>query len=860
LQVPRPLLHCVSGARGYDASRLMAEAPRVPEVPAWLRGEGEMLTRVREHDWSGTPLGPIRHWPLSLQTVVGMLLHSRHPMFLWWGPELIQIYNDGYVPSFGVGKHPLALGQPGRECWQEIWPIIGPQIEDVRLRAMATWHEDALVPIFRNGRLEDVFWTYGYSPVFDESGAVAGVLVVCTETTERVRASQREKAALAQVELERSTLYRFFEQVPAGICIIGGDELVFEFANARYGKLVGRSDLAGKALLEALPELTGQGFDELLRRVMATNEMFLGREVRVMLARDANEPQALNDVYCTFIYSPLRNVMGVTDGVVVLVLDVTDQVVARRQAEDLALQLQQSGAEFRTLAESMPQLAWSARADGFIDWYNRRWYEYTGTTLAEMQGWGWRSVHDAGLVDEVAARWSTAIAEGRDFEMEFPLRRGDGVFRWHLTRAVPLRDESGKVVRWFGTNTDIDDARRLQAERTNLLATAQGERERAEAANRAKDEFLATASHELRTPLNAILGWARLLRTGQRDASFYERGVQTIERNAEAQIRLIEDILDGSRIITGKLQLDLRSVEVTALMRAALDALRPAAQAKEIVLSVELDTEGLRVSGDSERLQQVVWNLVNNAIKFTPQGGAVDVRAARLDDELELTVADNGQGIEPEFLPHVFERFRQAESSTTRRHGGLGLGLALVKHLIDAHQGTVEVESAGRGLGATFKVLLPLEASSARGTTIPASMPAHELDLTDVDLRGVRVLVVDDEQDARELLATILRGSGASVALAANVGEALRFLEGDPPSILLSDVGMPETDGYELMRRLRGELALTNDRLPAVALTAYAREEDRRLALAAGFQAHIAKPVEPAELLRLVAKLVPARR
>ncbi len=824
---------------------------------SWLKGGGEMGERIRAFDWSQTALGPLATWPSALKTIASTLLHSRHPMFLWWGPELIQLYNDAYLPSFGVGKHPLALGQRGRECWQEIWSVIGPQIDDVLLRGKPCWHEDALVPIFRNGALEDVYWTYGYSPVFDDAGCIAGVLVVCTETTGRVLAVEREHAARREAELERSRLRRFFEQAPAGICILSGPDFVFEFANELYCRMVGRSDLLGKPLLDALPELRGQGYDDLLRQVLCSNETFVGKETQAQLMRKDRANGTSESVFFTFIYSPVCDLAGVTEGVAVFALDVSEQVVARRQAEELARQVQKSEAEFRTLAESIPQLAWSAQPDGYVDWYNRRWYEYTGTTFEEMKGWGWRRLHDAGFVDEVERRWATTLSSGVDFEMEFPLRRSDGAFRWHLTRAVPLRDESGCIVRWFGTNTDIDDTKRAEAERSALLANAQTERARAEIANRAKDEFLATASHELRTPLNAILGWARLLRSGQLDASGYLRGVETIERNARAQVRLIEDILDGSRIITGKLHLEIRSLDMTQLVQAALDAVRPAAEAKGIALTLELDPEAAIMSGDPERLQQVVWNLANNAIKFTPKGGAVHVRLGRVESDIELSVADSGQGIDLDFLPHVFERFRQAEGSTTRRHGGLGLGLALVRHLVEAHGGTVRAESPGPGLGATFSARLPVRAVTDKrpDSVRPTPLPNEEQPFTATTLSGISVLVVDDEADARDLVATVLRAKGAEVTTAPNAKRALELLALSMPTVLISDIAMPELDGYELIRCVRA-LDPAGSKLPAIALTAYARQEDRRRALEAGFQTHVAKPVEPNELLRVVASVV----
>ena len=448
------------------------------------------------------------------------------------------------------------------------------------------------------------------------------------------------------------------------------------------------------------------------------------------------------------------------------------------------------------------------------------------------------------MLPKVVERWRHSIETGEPFEMEFPLRGADGEFRWFLTRVRPLHGGDGKIVRWFGVNADIHEQKEA-ARRT-------------EEASRAKDEFLATASHELRTPLNAILGWARMLRSGQVDPSAYARGLETIERNAQAQVRLIEDILDGSRIITGKLHLEIVPFDLTALVRAAMDAVRPAADAKGIRLTVTVDPEAARVMmGDPERLQQVVWNLVNNAVKFTPRGGAVAVGLARSETHIELTVADTGQGISREFLPHVFERFRQADGSTTRRYGGLGLGLALVRHLVEAHGGSVRAESEGDGRGARFVVLVPVQAvtptqveSDRTRTEVTSPLGAQ------MSLAGLTVLVVDDEHDARELVSVVLRANGAEVTTAATAEQALEALVRIAPVMLISDIGMPDVDGYELLRRVRTSFGAHGAAIPAIALTAYSREQDRRRALEAGFQTHVSKPVEPAELVRAVASLL----
>jgi PAS domain S-box-containing protein len=395
-------------------------------------------------------------------------------------------------------------------------------------------------------------------------------------------------------------------------------------------------------------------------------------------------------------------------------------------------------------------------------------------------------------------------------------------------------------------------ARRASAglDAARLYALAQAERQRAEEASRAKDVFLATVSHELRTPLTAILGWARLLRSKRDDGASLERAISIIERNARAQAQLIDDILDVSRIIAGRLRLELRPLDLRTVVEAALDAVRPAAEAKGVALEAESGGEPVTLLGDADRLQQAVWNLLTNAVKFTPPGGRVDLTVAREDGQVSIQVRDTGQGIGPEFLPHVFERFRQADGGSTRRHGGLGLGLAIVRHILELHGGTATVASPGQGQGSTFTLGLPLEGAEQL-TLAPASRDGTRTPR----LEGLSVLVVDDEPDAREIISSILVESGATVRVAASAEEAFLALRADRPSVLVSDVGMPGEDGYGLIRRVRALSGSDGGRTPAVALTAYAQIQDRTRALLEGFQLHIAKPVEPAELVAAVANL-----
>lgn len=386
----------------------------------------------------------------------------------------------------------------------------------------------------------------------------------------------------------------------------------------------------------------------------------------------------------------------------------------------------------------------------------------------------------------------------------------------------------------------------------------------AEEATRAKDEFLAIVSHELRTPLTAILGWARMIKTGNLDESVVQRALDVIERNAEMQSQLIEDLLDFSRIISGKIRLDVRLVEPVSVVEAAINVVSPTADAKNIRLESILDPRAGPVSGDPERLQQVLWNLLSNAIKFTPKGGRVQVRLARVNSSVQITVSDTGQGISAEFLPYVFERFRQADHTTTRKHAGLGLGLAITKHITELHGGTISAVSPGEGQGTTLTLKLPIMIihepslfAENDGTQPLVEGGGALAELARLD--GVRVLVVDDERDTRELLLIVLKQSGASAEAVATVADALEILRRNERDVLISDIEMPNEDGYSLIRKVRAMGEEQGGNIPAIALTAHARNTDRRRALEAGYQLHVPKPVEPSELILAIANLINRR-
>jgi PAS domain S-box-containing protein len=432
-------------------------------------------------------------------------------------------------------------------------------------------------------------------------------------------------------------------------------------------------------------------------------------------------------------------------------------------------------------------------------------------------------------------------------------------------RISPLNHE-GAVI---GTLTIIDDVTERVSreaelqnqieERSRLLSSEKLARNEAERANRLKDEFLATVSHELRNPLNAILGWSHMLRLGKLTPANAERAVETIYRNAKSQAQLVSDLLDVSRIISGKLRLDMRAVDLVFIINAAIDSIRPAADAKGIRLQTMLDPAAGPISGDADRLQQVVWNLLTNAVKFTPKAGRIQVKLQRVDSRVEIEVSDSGVGISKEFLPHVFDRFRQADASTTRVHGGLGLGLSIVHQLVDLHGGSVSVHSEGEGKGATFTVNLPFVGVVSNQKQAEPAPPANPEEVPTFDglpsLQGLKVLVVDDEADTRELIGEVLKEVGSEVITCRSAEEALAALKQHKPDILISDLGMPDEDGYSLISKIRALPSEQGGHIPAAALTAYARAEDRMRVLRSGFQFHLPKPVDSAELVTVVASL-----
>ncbi|MEC4815391.1 MAG: PAS domain S-box protein [Scytonema sp. PMC 1069.18] len=555
-----------------------------------------------------------------------------------------------------------------------------------------------------------------------------------------------------------------------------------------------------------------------------------------------------------------------TEQVIGFVMDLSEKQAAFRDRQRVEEALRQREDELRLITDAVPALISYVDAQQRYRFNNKRYEEWHKISSSEIYGKHIKEMIGESAYESIRPYIETVLS-GERVTYETSLLYQDGMFRHVNVSYVPQFNSQKEVVGFVALikdntkNKQAEAALKESEERFRQLAA------KAEAANRMKDEFLATLSHELRTPLNAMVGWTQLLTTRKFDEATTSRGLETIHRNTKLLMTLIEDVLDVSRIITGKLRLDVHPVKLASVVKAAIDTVNSAAEAKEIDIVYSPDSSTGEVFGDANRLQQIVWNLLSNAVKFTPRNGQIEVKLFSSTDKKDtlktqhsavIQVSDSGEGIAPEFIPHIFERFRQADSSSTRSHGGLGLGLAIVRHLVELHGGTVRAESAGIGQGATFIVTLPIKVASESASAVqqfPSAMNTQAVHNSVLKLDGLRILVVDDEPDARQILTTVLGGYQAQVMAVSSAKEAMMALQQFQPDILVSDIGMPQEDGYTLIRKIRALSTEQGGLTPAIALTAYARTEDRAQALLAGFQLHISKPVNPVELATVVAKL-----
>ncbi|MEP1076261.1 PAS domain S-box protein [Leptolyngbya sp. PL-A3] len=661
--------------------------------------------------------------------------------------------------------------------------------------------------------------------------------------------TERKRVEVAWQE-DKQILDALMEYIPEGITIADAPDVIIRKVSKHGQQLVGRplERLEGTTASTHVDDwgiFRADGIarpteDELpLTRAVRQSEVVVNEEW-VVQQPDGGKISILCNA------GPIHDAKGNTTGGILAWRDITE----RKQAEE---RLRQALQKLTFHVENTPIAViewnrdfritrWSGAAERILGWSSE---EVLGKPLADLH---FVYEDDMQEVTDVCER----LALGEEpfifsYNRNYTKNRDVVHCEWYNSS---LRDTNGQMLSVLSLVLDVTDRKQVETEREQLLARERAARTEAEAANRVKDEFLAVLSHELRSPLNPILGWSRLLQTKKLDEAKVTEALKTIERNARLQAELIEDLLDVSRILQGKLTLNLSAIDLSTTIQAAIETVRLAAEAKAIHIETELQPGSDPIVGDASRLQQIVWNLLSNAVKFTPSGGRVHIRLQQAGSQAQIIVSDTGKGISPEFLPHVFEYFRQADSSTTRKFGGLGLGLAIVRHLVELHGGTIQAESPGEGLGATFTVQLPLMARVA------ATSQRHVLPKQRPNLNGIKVLVVDDDPDGREFVAFLLEQEMATVITVASAHEALTTLLTVKPNILLSDIGMPDTDGYTFIQKVRSLPPQQGGMIPAIALTAYASEFDQQLALQAGFQKHISKPIEPDALIQAIIDLV----
>ncbi|MFC5478558.1 PAS domain S-box protein [Massilia suwonensis] len=917
----------------------------------FLDNGGAIGRRIRSRDWSQHPLGPVEDWDAALRTSLGIVLSSSFPTFLAWGEELTLFFNDPYEPM--LGQKTGCLGAPYPAVWHEVWDSLGPYVRRV-LAGESFFFENYEVRLERHGYPEQTWFTFSYSPLRDDQGAVRGLICTCVEVTDKVQALARHKeaeerlalsleasgnigtwsydldggathvderfarlfqvdAALARegTELERFTDMIHPEDRPRVVAAIAtairedsrydidyripqraGHDV---WVNAR-GKVFadpasGRRRFAGIAVdisarktAEARAEAASARAEDSRRRLDALLEAapvgiaYADTEGRFLMTNAANraiwgdympadgvagygawrgwaedggaplspadwptarvlageehheavleiEPVGVPGVRKTLLVRAQRmlDAAGTLVGAVAATMDITAQVQAERA-------LKESEQKFRSIANVIPQMVWSTNVEGTEHYVNERWHEYTGIADPNPSYKVWRAVVHPDDQAPVLAAWHRSFDDNTPFEAEHRLAHHGGGYRWVLNRALPSFDEHGRASHWIGTLTDIHE----QKAGTEELR----------AASRRKDEFLAMLAHELRNPLAPISNAAQLLTMAGSNEARVRQSSDVIIRQVRHMTALVDDLLDVSRVTRGLVTLEREPVDIDTVVAGAIEQARPLIEARGHRFVLKQEAPGVRILGDRTRLVQVLSNLLNNAAKYTPQGGSIALNVARRGAGVAITVRDDGIGIAPGMLPHVFDLFSQAERTPDRSQGGLGLGLALVKSLVQLHGGRVEAHSAGLGRGSSFGVVFDLLDTPAPARA--AHSDAGAVPQTQAGPARRRVLVVDDNADAAQSLAEVLGALGHAVATRNSSAAGLAAAVADWPEVFILDIGLPDIDGYELVRRLR---ALQGERAARyIALTGYGQAHDKVLARGAGFDHHFVKPVDLAAL------------
>ncbi|MDB5839479.1 MAG: hypothetical protein JWQ23_1431 [Herminiimonas sp.] len=954
-----------------------------------LDGVGAMRARMRTHCWADSPLGHPDTWPPALRTIAGMVLDSKFPMFVAWGPGFGSLYNDAYAEILGA-RHPAALGRRFQDIWADIWPVIHPLVEQA-LAGEATFSKDSTLTMRRNGHEEQTWFTFSYSPLRDDSGAVAGMLCTCIETTGQVLAERRQAFQLeladrlrglsaptditamaceflgrhldvtrvgysevdqhlsvlnvsqgwtdgtvpsvigrtfpleafgqpvtAEVragytvrivdidEDERSAAYArtyaglgirsilivplikagrlssilaigmaaprrwtdqdvmlaqevaertwdaveraqaeqnerkakealsrrladegdrlraLFEQAPGFMAVLRGPNHVFELANAAFIRLVGEREVLGMPVREALPDLEGQGFFEMLDGVFDSGKPFHAHEARVLFRLTPDAPAVAR--FVNFIYQPVIEADGLVSGIFVEGYDATERKLA-----DQALRETQERLREGLAAGRMVVWDWNV-ANGQVTLSENAKPIFGGARHDEAAAWSWVHPDDVQKFRDAATR---AFRERGQFETLVRMVPPSGELIWTEARGKVVRDAAGNPLSIRGISIDV----------TKRTLAEEGLRE----ADRRKDEFLAMLAHELRNPLAPISTAAELLKLINVDEPRVRQSSEIISRQVGHMTRIVDDLLDVSRVTRGLVTIDKEALDLRDLVSGAVDQVRALIDARGHHLTLQLPPVPAPVRGDQTRLVQVIANLLNNAARYTPNGGQIVLRIDVRAGQVELCVHDDGIGIAPDLLPHLFELFAQGKRSPDRTQGGLGLGLALVKSLVELHDGSIAVHSEGAGKGSAFTIRLP------RLNEEKQQRERMDMPNTAASAERLSLMIVDDNMDAANSLAMVLEAAGHHVTVAYAARTALERAAIAAPRVFLLDIGLPDMDGYELAGRLRAHPETKYSVL--IALTGYGQGQDRERSSAAGFDYHLVKPADPAQLESLLAQI-----
>jgi signal transduction histidine kinase/CheY-like chemotaxis protein len=809
---------------------------------SFLESGGVCGALARSINWSSSSLGPAEDWPTSLKTAVALLLRSRHPMLLMWGEQLIQFYNDAFLPSFGRGKHPAAMGQRASDCWQEVWPIIWPQIEDVMVRAKPSWNFDQLVPIFRNGKIEDVFWTYGYSPVMDERGAVGGAFVVCTENTASVLAARRLRSILGLSEkTDLSTDPAHLLAAAAEVFGRSPDDIRFAmiYRHAQGGIAVpagaaGLDSQARGALEQRIhPNLPPPSAERQVRAIGGllptsadddANPVFLAHFAGGFITFGLSARLPFDDLYRNYL-------LHLTD----IVSRGMARLGAQAERDHLLREVETEQERLQTLFAQAPAFMCALEGPTHIfRLANERYYQLVGRrdiigkpvaeAIPEAAGQGFFE-----LLDEVYRTGESFFGNdvpihlARNAAQPPELRFMDFVYQ-------AARASDGAITGIVVHGID----------QTERWVSAQAMRE----ADRRKDEFLALLAHELRNPLAPINSYALMLERVATDPNAVRQAASVMNRQVAQMVRLIDDLLDVSRISSGKIELRTVHLELAPSIQQAVEAARPFYEERGVKLKITLPGEPVYLNGDAARVAQVVGNLLHNGAKFTARGGLVELRVEVERQQAVIRVCDTGVGIAKEDLERIFTMFAQADTSLERTNGGLGIGLALVRSFVELHGGTVTAASEGPGVGSEFTIRLPLAPAKDQGTGARLSIGERAVQR--------RILIIDDNRDGCDSMALLLKTSGHDVRTAYDGATGIAEAERSAPEFIVMDIGMPHLNGYDACRTIRA--ADWGKNIVMIALTGWGQESDRRKSDEAGFDHHVVKPFDLAVFERLLGR------